>query len=111
MDDWTREQLIGHASTLEAALQYAERQRDEARERARCLAEGELITAGIARLVDRQTQALIDKAKAAKAEAARLREALEGLLRVSLHDATDEAARRVARAALAGEQETNKDEP
>jgi len=46
------------------------------------------------------------QAQKAVAEVERLREALEGLLRVSLHDATDEAARRVARAVLAGEEGT-----
>lgn len=62
--------------TSAAHTVQAKKERDEARERARYYADGEVITAGIARLVDRQTQTLIDKAKAAKADAARLREAL-----------------------------------
>lgn len=68
------EQGADEAALVEA-LERTTRERDEARERVRYLADGEVITAGIARLVDRQTQTLIDKAKAAKADAARLREA------------------------------------
>lgn len=50
-------------------MEQALRERDEARERARHLAAGEVITTGIARLVDSQTATLIEKAKAQRERA------------------------------------------
>lgn len=54
------------------ALERAEKERDKARERWRSLAAGEVITAGIAALVDRMTATHIEKARRLTAEVERL---------------------------------------